>query len=89
MPSEKEMEEGQRNLELHNNKVDYIITHCAPSSDVGLYGQGLYKTDKLTDYFQEILLHTDFTKWFYGHYHEDRYITDKTEMLCNSIKLLP
>ena len=29
LPSEEEMQNGIKNLEKHNWKVDYVITHCA------------------------------------------------------------
>ena len=28
LPNQEEMDNGIKNLELNNNKVDYILTHC-------------------------------------------------------------
>ena len=32
LPSAEEMDEGRKNLQKHNNEVDFIVTHCASSS---------------------------------------------------------
>ena len=47
MPSEEEMIGGLCNLEPN---VDYIISHCAPTSISGVLGNGLFEPARLTDY---------------------------------------
>ena len=64
VPSAEEMERGLSNLS--DNQVDYILTHCAPSSVAALLG---YKPDVVTTYLEDICRNTKFTKWFIGHYH--------------------
>lgn len=36
MPNQEEMDEGIKNLAEHNNKVDFILTHCTASSTAAL-----------------------------------------------------
>ena len=72
LPSEEEMQEGIENLAAHDNKVDFIVTHCCASSTQTLRGGGLYKTDILTEYHEKIRQNTSFKKWFFGHYHDNR-----------------
>ena len=72
LPSEEEMQEGIENLAAHDNKVDFIVTHCCASSTQTLLGDGLYKTDILTEYHEKIRQNTSFKKWFFGHYHDNR-----------------
>lgn len=72
LPSEEEMQEGIENLAAHDNKVDFIVTHCCASSTQILLGGGLYKTDILTEYHEKIRQNTNFKKWFFGHYHDNR-----------------
>ena len=72
LPSEEEMQEGIENLAAHDNKVDFIVTHCCASSTQPLLGGGLYKTDILTEYHEKIRQNTSFKKWFFGHYHDNR-----------------
>ena len=56
LPSEEEMNEGRKNLQMHDDRVDYIVTHCTSSSTAALIGHGVYKPDLLTEYLEEILL---------------------------------
>jgi len=85
LPNESEMQNGLNNLAKHNNEVDYVITHCAPQSIVSTFSQGLYKPDVLTKYLNDILENTKFSKWFYGHYHDNRQIMSDYIMLYEQI----
>lgn len=55
LPTKEEMQNGINNLEKVNYKVDYIISHCCPTSIQTILGSGTYKKDYLTDYFQNIM----------------------------------
>lgn len=72
MPSQEEMEFGLKTLEENDNKVDFIVTHCAPTHMEERIGNGTYVLDKLNDYFEELSKKVDFQKWIFGHYHDDR-----------------
>ena len=72
-------------MENINNEVDFILTHCGPSSIVALYSYGDYKPDVLTNYLEEIRQNVNYKKWFMGHYHEDVAITDKDIILYEQI----
>ena len=85
LPSEEEMEEGCKNLENINNKVDFIVTHCGATSSMALYSHGEYKPDILTDYLEEIRQRVDFGRWFMGHYHDNYAINDKEIILYEQI----
>ena len=85
MPSQEEMEFGIKTLEENNNKVDYIITHCCPQLVATIYSNGCYKADKLTSFFSVIAETVDFSKWFFGHYHDDCVIMSKFVMLYDHI----
>ena len=73
MPTEEEMKNGINNLEKVNYKVDYIISHCCPTSVQAILGAGRFKKDYLNDYLQEISEKCEFKKWYFGHYHENRF----------------
>ena len=81
LPSEEEMNFGLDNLKKHNNKVDFIISHCCPQHIASTFSIGLYKADKLTQYFDKIAETVEFKKWFFGHYHND------TQIMCDYIML--
>ena len=71
LPTNQETENGIENLEKINYKVDYIISHCCPTSIQSLINS-TYKRDILTDYLQQISEKCTFKKWYFGHYHDYR-----------------
>ena len=85
LPTDEEMKNGMRNLEKANYKVDYIITHCCPTSVQAILSGGTYKKDYLTDYLQEICEKCDFKKWYFGHYHDNRQIDSKYILIYEDI----
>lgn len=85
MPSEEEMKFGLKTLESNENKVDYIISHCCPQEVASLFSHNFYEADKLTNYFNTIAKTTEFSKWFFGHYHNDKQISEKFIMLYEQI----
>ena len=71
LPSDEEYKEGFENLCEYDNKVDFILTHCAPDKlqeIVGYYG---YLHDKLTNYLQIVSETVEYNDWYLGHYHQD------------------
>ena len=85
MPNGKEMATGLLNLEKHNHKVDFIVTHDCPASTLALLGHGYYKPDELNTYFEKIRSEVDYTRWFFGHYHFDQYINEKDIVIFDQI----
>ena len=85
LPSEEEMEEGRKNLETNGNAVDFIVTHCCSSSTAALIGHGLYVTDVLTDYLDDIRQKVHFKKWFFGHYHNNKNVNAQEILLYDQI----
>lgn len=85
LPSREEMEEGYKNLELHDNTVDFMLSHCCASSTQVLLGNGIYKQDILTNYFEELRQKVHFKKWFFGHYHDNRNVNAEEILLYEQI----
>lgn len=85
LPSEEEMSNGIKNLELNNYKVDFILTHSPSASVIALLGSGFYKQDYLTEYLEEIRVKADYKKWFAGHMHINRAVNDKDLLLYEQI----
>lgn len=85
LPTKEEMENGINNLEKVNYKVDYIITHCCPTSIQTILESGIYKKDCLTDYLQQISEKCEFKKWYFGHYHDYRQVNSQFVLLYEDI----
>ena len=92
LPSEEELQEGLRNLRKHGNRVDYIISHCAPSglqeALMRLLNNYSYPDNALTQYLQTLSETVDFTAWFCGHYHR-QLSAGKYHVLSETIIPLP
>ena len=84
LPTNQEMENGIENLEKVNYKVDYIISHCCPTSIQALINS-TYKRDILTDYLQQISEKCTFKKWYFGHYHDYRQVNAQFTLLYEDI----
>lgn len=85
LPSEEEYAEGLKNLAAVDNRVDVVLSHCAPSSIQDILGGGFYQKDALTDYLDQIREQCGFRHWFFGHYHENRDVGKQFTLLYEKI----
>ncbi len=80
-----DIENGLANLKNVQNTVDYVLTHCAPTSIINKMFN--YKQDnntKILEKFKEII---NFKYWYFGHYHENKKY-DNFEVLYRRIIIL-
>ena len=80
LPSDEEYVEARQTLERLDWKVDYIITHCAPTA-IQQKINADFKSDRLTDFLEEIRCRSQFHYWLFGHYHDNRIIDEKYVLL--------
>ena len=85
LPSEEEYAEGLKNLAAVGNRVDVILSHCAPSSIQDILSGGFYQKDALTDYLDQIREQCSFRHWFFGHYHDNRDVGQQFTLLYEKI----
>lgn len=88
LPSWEEYVEADKNLEKHNNKVDFMITHACSARTFYWYDAvnfSSFKRDPLTDYFDELEKRVSFGHWYFGHHHEDVRINESHTMLCHKV----
>ena len=90
MPSLKEYEEGWYNLEKAGFEVDYILSHTGPREVVAAMGYGEMSDDEveLRQYLQRVADNTDFTAWYFGHFHEDTDIEDMFFCLYDELAVI-
>lgn len=79
LPSAEEYRRAINTLQKASMKVDYIITHTAPRTIIPrVIGKAPNPHDaELTGFLDWVYHEVDFKKWFFGHFHEDRTITDQ------------
>lgn len=86
LPTDEEMNNGIINLAKHNNEVDFVVSHCLPSSVQAVMSYGAYKNDILTTYFHNLISNgLKFTKWYSGHYHFNGSIMGKFHVFYDCI----
>lgn len=79
MPSEEEYNNALENLKRINYKVDYIITHTAPSETVYYLSilrslgikNDVVQEQQLTIFLDEIQRKVTYKHWYFGHFHVD------------------
>lgn len=83
MASEREYEEAVRNLAANGWKVDYVVTHCAPTRTIKDLGFWWYQPDRMTNFLDyRILDRLEFKCWFFGHYHRDIVVQNNPKDGC-------
>ena len=80
LPSDEEYAEARQTLKRLDWKVDYIITHCAPTA-IQQKINANFRPNKLTDFLEEVRSRSQFHYWLFGHYHDNRIIDEKYVML--------
>ena len=85
LPNETEYQTARASLDRAGWEVDYIITHCCPSSVQDELSSGSYQADALTDFLDEIAQRCRFRYQFFGHYHTNKVIREKFVLLYEQI----
>lgn len=89
LPSDEEYQTAVDNFEKSGWKVDYIITHCCPTSIQDIIGEELFQSDRLTDFFEDIKNRCEFENWLFGHYHQNQRVDERFVLLYEQIVELP
>lgn len=84
LPSDEEYTEARRNLDAVGWQVDYIITHCAPTS-IALMETRHNEADRLTDFLQDVRERAKYHYWLFGHYHDNKAVDEKHILLWEQI----
>ena len=88
MPSDEEYDTCRRNLETVDYKVDYVLTHDAPSRFLDFTALALGASNRLHLFLDEILLKLTYEKWFFGCYHKDVQLSTKSRcVFCDVIPM--
>ena len=70
IPNTEERKTAEKNLKACKWRVDYVITHTAPSAVIKEIG-AVYRIDEYTEWLQKMDGKLHYSKWFFGHFHED------------------
>lgn len=84
MPSQAEYEEGLRNLDKVDWKVDYIITHTCSTTALEYIANCCdlhMDLDEMHPYFQGIEQKANYKHWYFGHFHHDFELPNNLRLL--------
>lgn len=89
-PTPKEMADAKENLLVHQNTVDYIITHEASRTMRSFLDMDtdVEHFTVLNDYFNELEKEIKFKQWFFGCYHTDKKIPPRHRALFKDVVAL-
>ena len=88
LPSFQEYETAINNLEKNNWKVDYVLTHCCSSSGAKELLQEKYNSadeSLLEAFFEGLTKNLTYDRWYCGHYHMNKNISNNTTVLYHKI----
>ena len=77
--------EAFKNLDQAGWTVDYVISHTIPSGLLPLICEESPEKDEHTEFLEEIRSRLMYRKWFGGHFHMDRQLTEKDILLYEQI----
>lgn len=83
-PSQNEYQEAFRNLEEHNCQVDVILTHELPTKQLKELApyQDAYE---LTDFLNSVRKGVEYQKWYCGHHHVDKGLSENIWVMYDDI----
>lgn len=84
LPSSADIVRAWSLLKTSNWNVDYVITHCAPTTIVNQIST-LHTPEAFTDCLETISQSITFKHWYFGHYHIDKSFDDKFTAVYNNI----
>ncbi len=84
-PSQEDFDRCNANLEKAGWQVDYVLTH-SPSGIVNRFlNLDSFTTGALFDYLDEITHKLTYKKWYFGMYHKDKYISNKSQAVYTNV----
>ena len=76
-PDKQQIDNVIDNIKKVNGEIDLIVTHEAPNSIKSCLSNNQNQHNTFTNILEEIRLHSNFKKWFFGKYHIDKVIPPK------------
>ena len=82
LPTQAEYAEAGRNLAAHDHRVDYILSHTCPQELIYLMSKSPNVHDaELTAFLSKVSRETEFSHWYFGHWHEERAFGERFTLL--------
>lgn len=86
-PSQLECKQGLETLKQYDDEIDYILTHTAPLSMIKEYTLS-DEWDEINTFLDKVAEKVTFKKWYFGHFHENKVLGDKYEIIYKKLRKL-
>lgn len=88
MPSDEEYARCEQNLEQCGYKVDYVLTHDAPSKFLNFSQLAMGESNRLHIFLDSILQKLTYENWYFACYHTDVALSTKSRCLfCDVVQI--
>ena len=84
IPGDEELDEGLENLKKAGNKVDFVVTY-EPPAKMQDFLLGSSDRNHINTYLNEIYDNAEFTGWFFGKLHINKFIPPKYHAVYDGI----
>lgn len=86
LPRQEELPAYRSILEDRGRRVDYIVSHQAPTNIESCLGRAPGEVNLLTAYLDELQRVCSFDRWFFGCYHQNKVIPPKYYALYDKVQ---
>lgn len=86
LPQYDELEEWTERLEKMGNRVDYVVSHQAPTNVDSCVTGHVCEVNSLTTFMDRLQQTCQFDRWFFGNYHQDKVVPPKYQCLFEKIE---
>lgn len=92
IPSFETFDYAARNLESHNMRVDFVLSHCGPTSlaKTLMPHSFMDEIDPLMSFFEKyVKTEVRFKEWFLAHYHQNCTIDNFHVLYHDILEIMP
>lgn len=88
MPTTDELEACREHLQACGDRVDYILTHDAPTRILEFTAMQRQQPNWLHAFFDRLMLNVEYKEWLFGRYHRDQRLSTKARaVFCDVVPL--
>lgn len=80
-PSDEEYAFCEENLARRDHRIDYVLTHDAPSKFLNFGQLAMGESNRLHDFLDKVAVNTVYEQWLFGCYHRDVRLSAKSRCL--------
>jgi hypothetical protein len=82
---QKDFDNAMNQLEKHDFRVDYIVSHEPPTQLAELFTSKVEESDNPNIFLDEVNRKTEYSRWFFGKHHINKIIANKYFALFDNI----